>query len=48
MTDVADRATIHHYLTPSRIKKDECDVQALIDLFKKTGLILLRIDKLGL
>ena len=34
MTDISDRATIHHDLTPSHIKKDEYAVQALMDLFE--------------
>lgn len=34
MTDVSDRAAIHHDLTPSRMKKDEDSVQALEDLLE--------------
>ena len=34
MTDVSDRAAIHLDLTPSRIKKDEYAVQALLDLLE--------------
>ena len=33
MTDISDRGTIHHDLTPSRIMKVEYAVQALMDLF---------------
>ena len=34
MTEVSDRAAIHHDLTPSRMKKDEDSVQALKDLLE--------------
>ena len=34
MTDISDRATIRHDLTPSSIMKDEYAVQALMDLFE--------------
>ena len=34
MTDVSDRDAIHHDMTPSRIKKDEYAVQALVDLLE--------------
>ena len=34
MTDISDRATIRHDLTPSSIMKEEYVVQALMDLFE--------------
>ena len=47
VTNVSDRAAIHHDLTPSHMKKDEYSVQALEDLLENNWTIILLQEKLS-